>query len=149
MSLETLSGGSYKSVSTLSDGEKIEGFLKGVVKERNKFDNEQYNLLLTDDTGSEFKVLTGGTAKYFAQNIAVAMGLEKSTGDSFAQAIGAAKRAIGKWIIITPDGTYENKRKQTVKKFKIQLDSSRSEGCVGGITGQGEATTPDDADVPF
>lgn len=126
MSLETITGGSMKSVSALQPGESFSGFLKGAIKEKNKFDSDQWNLLMEDENGLDFKILTGGTAKYFAQNVAMALGLEPAS-EAFAAAVDAAKRTIGKWIVITQDGSYVNKRKQTVKKYKIQMDSTKTQ----------------------
>lgn len=126
MARTTVSGGSFRMLP--KEGEApVEGFLKGVIKEQNKFGNDQYNFLLNDKSGNEFKVLSGGTAKYFANNVAMALGLEPMSQE-FAAAAEAAKKCINKWIIISNDGSYVNKRKQTVNKFVVEVDSDIVEG---------------------
>lgn len=126
MALETLSGGDIKSLSALKPGETLEGFLKGVIKETNKFNGEQYNFLMQNENGSDFKVLSGGTAKYFAANVASAMGLEP-VDPKHATAIETAKKSLGKWLVFTIEGEYKNSRQQTVKKYKVQMDSSKKQ----------------------
>ncbi len=141
MARETVSGGSFRMLP--KDGEAaLEGFLKGVVKEVNKFGNDQYNFLLNDRAGNEFKVLSGGTAKYFANNVAMALGLEP-VAPEFAVAAEQAKKCIGKWVIISNDGSYVNKRKQTVNKFKIEVDSDITPGA------QAAGFNQADAEIPF
>lgn len=124
MALETVSGQSFKAVGMLKEGETIQGFLVDVVKEKNKFNSEQYNFVLKNEAGEEFKVTSGGTAKYFANNVAIAMGKEKPD-PKFAQQVETAKNCIGKWIVMSPDGSYNNKTGQTVKVIKIQVDSEK------------------------
>lgn len=124
MALETVSGQSFKAVGMLQPGEKIEGFLVDVVKEKNKFNSEQWNFVLKNEAGEEFKVTSGGTAKYFASNVAVAMGKEPAN-PKFLQAVETAKNCLGKWIVMSPDGSYANKTGQTVKVIKIQVDSDK------------------------
>ncbi len=135
MARETVSGGSIKMLPTEEGQEPIQGFLKGVIKEQNKFGNDQYNFLMQTQGGAEFKVMSSGTAKYFANNVASAMGLEPMNKE-FASQVETAKKVIGKWVIITFDGSYVNQRKQTVRKYLIETDSDIQ-------------PTAQDSDVPF
>lgn len=124
MSLETIGGGNVKFVTTLKEGEVIQGFLMDVVKEKNKFNSEQYNFIMKDESGSEFKVVSGGTAKYFAKNVASALGKEP-VDEKFKGAIEDAKRCLGSWVVMSVAGEYTNKTGQKVKQIKVQLDSSK------------------------
>ena len=121
MALETVSGGAGKTLSSLSEGQSLGGFLKDVVKEKNKFNNDQWNFVMADEFGNEFKLLSGGSAKYFAQNVAMAMGKEPVNAQ-FAASVDGAKKCIGHWVVFTLEGSYQNKTKQTVKNYKVQAD---------------------------
>lgn len=125
MALETITGGSNKLAGALSPGEAIEGYLVGAVEELNKFGQKQWNLLMRDEKGAEFKVLTGGNLKYFASNLASGMG-KAAVNPNFVEASNQAKDCLNYWVVITRDGSYTQKKtNKEIKTFRIQRDTDR------------------------
>lgn len=123
MAFESLTGPQITSTGKLEVGESLEGYLNGVVVEKNKFGGQSCNLLFADKSGMETKVLTNGTAKYFAQNIAQALGhLPKE--EAHKDFVERDSKAIGCKIRITKTGTYTNKQGKEVTKYDIAVDSS-------------------------
>lgn len=142
MARETVSGATMRTLPKTHEEAPVEGFLKGVVNELNKFGAHQYNFLMNDRDGREFKVLSSGTAKYFAKNVAMALGLEPVNA-AFAGQVEAAKKVLHKWVIFTFDGSYVNKTKQTVTKYIVETDSDIKPGDKAPVT------ESFGADVPF
>jgi hypothetical protein len=103
------------------DGETLKGYLKDVAKGEGKF-GITYELVMVDkSTGDEFNVVTGGTAKYLAQNILIHKGVLKGEPEH-ADQVKRDASLLGHYIEIAPMGSYDNKRGQTIKKYKVSRD---------------------------
>lgn len=122
MALETVTGSNVRYINKMHDeGETLKGYLKDVAKGEGNF-GETFELVLVDkSTGEQFNVVTGGTAKYLAQNILIHKGVIK--GDpTHAEQVKRDASLLGFYIEISPAGTYQNKRGQTIKKYVVARD---------------------------
>lgn len=104
--------------------EPVTGFFMGAYQDTvpNQFGNHNLLLKMKNKDGSDFEVVTVGTLGYVAKNILMSEGkLEKNPAvkdDTIAKDAGL----VGKFIQITPAGTYVNKAKKEIKKFVIEVD---------------------------
>lgn len=126
MSFETHSG--TRKVFANKIEEPMTGYLTGSYKDpvQNQFGN--HNLLLTfkDTDGSEFEVVTVGTLGYLAKNLMIKAGVEVMPATLKPETVEKDAALLGKLIRITPDGTYTNKAKKEIKKFKIEVDKTKT-----------------------
>jgi len=126
MSFEAHSG--TRKVFANKIEEPMTGYLTGSYKDpvQNKFGN--HNLLLTfkDTDGSEFEVVTVGTLNYLAKNLMIHQGVEELPVGLKQDTVERDAALLGKLVRITPDGSYINKAKKEIKKFKIEVDKTKT-----------------------
>lgn len=126
MGFETVTGQMETvQLNKLEVGEKIVGYLKDVVTEPNQFNGTSYNLLMVNpQTKREFKALTGGAAKYVAQNIAAFLG-KAPMNEQMKENVERDSQLLGYLIEIERVGSYLNKKKQTVNTFLFRRDKDK------------------------
>lgn len=126
MSFETHSG--TKKVFANKIEEPMTGYLTGAYKDSvpNKFGN--HNLLLTfkGTDGQEFEVVTVGTLNYLAKNLMIHAGVEEAPATLKKETVEKDAALLGKLIRLSPDGSYINKAKKEIKKFKIEVDKTKT-----------------------
>ncbi len=126
MSFETHSG--KEKVFGNKIAEPVVGYLTGAYKDsvQNKFGNFNTLLTLKKEDGSEFEIVTVGTLNYLAKNILIHNGLEAAPATLKPETIAKDVELLGKLVRISPDGSYINKAKKEIKKFKIEVDKTKS-----------------------
>jgi hypothetical protein len=124
MAFQTVSGQDGKLLSELKDGESVTAYLKDVVMEKNKkFNSDAFNLIMVDqESGKEFKLLTGGTATYVAKNIAEARGMIPADRNSRPEDAKRDAQMVGCLVRITRNGGYVNKTGKQVTKYTFECD---------------------------
>lgn len=103
---------------TLNKLTEFVGFLKGAVKEHSvQFNNDYIALLMIDPkTGKEVKLIPGGTAKYFAQNVGAKLGICPPAEEKDVERDAAC---IGHLVKISKTGEYTNKRGQKITTWSV------------------------------
>lgn len=109
--------------------EPVVGYLTGAYKDSvpNKFGN--HNLLLTfksKEGAEEFEIVTVGTLNYLAKNLMIHAGVEAAPANLKKETIEKDVALLGKLIRLSPDGSYINKAKKEIKKFKIEVDKTKT-----------------------
>lgn len=108
--------------------EPVTGYLTGAYKDSvpNQFGNHNKLLTFKDTDGSEFEVVTVGTLNYVAQNLMIHAGVEAAPATLKKETVEKDAALLGKLIRVTPDGSYTNKAKKEIKKFKIEVDKTKT-----------------------
>lgn len=123
MAFETVSGQETISLNKMEDGKSFVGFLKSIVVEKDNYGNDKANMLmLSEDKSKEYKILTGGAAKYVAMNIAMATGLVKANDKYKKDQAEKDATMLGCLVKITKTGSYKNKQGKEVTTFEFQVD---------------------------
>jgi hypothetical protein len=103
-------------------GEVTKGYLKGVKKvEGGKYGPQWAFEMIDKDTGEEKTVVTGGSAKYVAMNLAMHLG-QLPVEEKAKNSIVRDKELLGFYVEIVPTGSYKNKTGQTVNSFEFLVD---------------------------
>lgn len=138
MSFESHSGTKKMFANKLS--EPIVGFLTGAYIDpvANQFGNHNNILTMKAEDGSEFEIVTVGTLGYLVKNLMMSQGTLEKNDKVKEETIKKDAELLGKLIRITPDGSYMNKAKKEIKKFKIEVDKTKS-----------VLDAPESSDIPF
>ena len=119
---ETSTGSNIFLNEAHKKGETVKGYLKTVKQITGGKFGPQWAMIMVDkDSGEEKTVVTGGTAKYVAMNLAMHLGMLPVE----AKAKGGIERdkgLLGHYIEISPADSYVNKTGQTVSAFEIAVD---------------------------
>jgi hypothetical protein len=104
--------------------EPVTGFFMGAYQDTvpNQFGNHNLLLKMKSKDGSDFEVVTVGTLGYVAKNVLMAAGQMEKNPAAKDDTIAKDAGLVGKFIQITPAGTYLNKAKKEIKKFVIEVD---------------------------
>lgn len=124
MAFESVVGAKAVKPKDLKDGEFIEGYFKGIVQDNGKH-GPQYNLQMVDDSGSEFKIYSGGTLTYFAK--AAAQHLKLGTFDKVTEEeMKNAAKCVGHYVRITRTGSYTQKSSgKEIVSFSVDRDPDK------------------------
>jgi len=108
--------------------EPLTGFLTGAYVDpvANQFGNHNNIITMKKEDGSEFEVVTVGTLGYLAKNLCMKAGSLPVSDKVKPETIEMDAALLGKLIRITPDGSYLNKAKKEIKKFKIEVDKTKT-----------------------
>jgi hypothetical protein len=108
--------------------EPLTGYLTGAYIDpvANQFGNHNNILTMKKEDGSEFEVVTVGTLGYLAKNLCMSAGSLEVNDKVNAETIKKDAALLGKLIRISPDGSYLNKAKKEIKKFKIEVDKTKT-----------------------
>jgi len=102
------------------EGKKIAGWLKGVSAHDSNF-GRTWAFLIVDSEGNERKYVSGGNAKYVANNLAQHLGLIPSEPLRAAE-VKRDSEMLGHYVEITPAGSYKNKRGQEILSYTFAVD---------------------------
>jgi hypothetical protein len=108
--------------------EPVVGYLTGSYQDKvaNKFGNFNNLLTLKDQGGNDFEIVCVGTLGYLAKNLMMAQGVMPKNEKISAETIKRDTDLLGKMIRISPDGSYTNKAGKEIKKFKIEVDRTKT-----------------------
>jgi hypothetical protein len=126
MSFEAHSG--TKKIFASKIEEPVVGFLTGAYIDpvANQFGNHNNILTLKEESGAEFEVVAVGTLGYLVKNLCMKAGTLAKNDKVKEETIEKDAALLGHLIRITPDGSYMNKAKKEIKKFKIEVDKTKA-----------------------
>jgi len=126
MSFEVHSGVAKIFANKLA--EPVTGYFVGAYQDSvpNQFGNHNLLLKMKKEDGSDFEVVTVGTLGYLAKNVLMASGQMEKNPAVKDDTIAKDAELVGKFIRISPAGTYTNKAKKEIKKFQIEVDKTKT-----------------------
>lgn len=115
-------------LNSLEPGQHKDFYIEGVVKDVNKqYGTDTVNFTGYDpETGNPIKILTGGTAKYDAQNIAAAQGILQAKDPRHLEDGKEKMKILGYLCRFTRVSSYTQKKGgKEVKTFNIERDTDK------------------------